>query len=173
MKTRLIACSLAALLSATAALAAPSWTPLQLGIAGSSCQIFPEETDVVGLRLNLAASRNTTVTGIDLGLVSLGDDIRAIRANLFNTSEMHFSGVEVGISNYDAALAGLAVGFFNSVAGDASGILLGAFNKANDMTGLQIGIVNQAVSLRGVQIGLINLIDDGPLTFFPVINMAF
>ena len=173
MKNRIFACSLAAVLAATAALAAPSWTPIQIGISGPSCQIFGEETAVTGLRLNLAASRNDTVTGIDLGLISLGDDIRGIRLNLFNTSDWHFSGLEAGICNREAAFSGLAVGLFNAVDGDASGILVGAFNKASVMTGLQIGLFNQATSLRGVQIGLINLVDDGPLTFFPIINMAF
>lgn len=173
MKRFIPAFSLCFALAAIAVSAAPAWTPIQLGIAGTACQVFPEETAVTGLRLNLAASRNVSVTGIDLGLVSFGDDIQAIRVNLLNSSDYHFSGVEVGLCNHEAALSGLAVGAFNSVDGDASGILVGIFNKANVMTGMQIGLFNQAVSLRGIQIGLVNLIDDGPLTFFPVINMAF
>lgn len=165
--------ALAAALTAAAALAAPAWTPVQMGLSGPSCQFFAEETAVTGLRLNLAASRNANVAGIDLGLISLGDDIRGIRANLFNNSDWHFSGLEVGLCNHDAALSGLAFAIFNAVEGDASGILVGIFNRVNDMRGLQIGLFNQAVSLRGIQIGLINLIDEGPLTFFPVVNMAF
>lgn len=173
MKHLVLVFSLVSALAATAALAYPSWTPIQIGLSGPSCQLFAEETAVTGLRLNLAASRNDTVTGIDLGLVSLGDDIRGIRANLFNTSDWHFSGLEVALCNREAALSGLAIGLFNAIDGDASGILVGAFNRANAMTGMQIGLFNQAGSLRGIQIGLINLIEDGPLTFFPIMNMAF
>lgn len=153
--------------------AALDCTPVQIGIAGEACQIFPNETDVIGLRLNLAASRNDTVSGIDLGLVSLGADIQAVRVNLYNGSDYRFCGLEAGLVNRDVALAGLAVAPFNLVSGDASAIQIGLFNHANFMTGLQIGVFNHANSLRGVQIGLINLIEDGPLTFFPVFNMAF
>ena len=148
-------------------------TPVQIGIAGEAFQLFPNETDVIGLRLNLAASRNDTVCGIDLGLVSLGADIQAVRANLYNSSDYRFCGLEVGLVNRDVALAGLAVAPFNLVSGDASAMQIGLFNHANFMTGMQIGLFNHANSLRGVQIGLINLIEDGPLTFFPVFNMAF
>ena len=173
MKKLASALLLAAVLSATAVSAAPAWTPFQLGIAGTACQIFPEETAVTGLRLNLAASRNDVVTGVDVGLVSLGSDMQAVRVNLVNIADYHFSGLEVGLFNHDEALSGLSVGLFNAVDGDGSGMQIGVFNKANAMTGMQIGLFNQAVTLRGIQIGLINLIDDGPLTFFPVINMAF
>ena len=173
MKHSILVLSLAAALTATAAVAAPSWTPLQIGIAGGVCQVFPEETAVIGLRLNLIASRNDAVTGIDAGIVSAGGDIQGVRANLVNLADYHFSGIEVGILNHDDAVSGLTVGLFNTVDGDASGMQLGVFNKANAMTGLQIGLFNQAVTLRGVQIGVINLVDDGPLTFFPVLNMAF
>ena len=160
-------------LLATAAAAAPAWTFFQLGLAGAACQIFPEETAVAGLRLNLAASRNDAVTGIDAGIVSVGGDVQALRVNLVNLAEYQFTGLEVGLFNRDDALSGLAVGIFNVVDGDAAGLQLGLFNKAYAMTGMQIGLFNQAVTMHGLQIGLVNIIEDGPLTFFPVLNMSF
>lgn len=172
MKKLASAILLSALL-ATAAVAAPAWTPFQLGIAGPACQLFPQETAVTGLRLNLAASRNDAVTGVDVGLVSLGSDMQAIRVNLYNGSDYHFSGLEVGLVNNDTAVSGLAVGLFNTVDGDISGMQIGVFNMANVMTGLQIGLFNQATTLRGLQIGLVNIVEDGPITFLPVLNMAF
>ena len=39
--------------------------------------------------------------------------------------------------------------------------------------GIQFGLINRAVSLRGIQIGLVNLIEEGPVTFFPIVNAAF
>lgn len=175
MKHSRIVLAAAALLVAAAVLPASAFdcTPVQIGIAGEAFQLFPNETDVMGLRINLPVSQNDTVTGIDLGFVSLGADFQAIRANLYNTSDYRFCGVEAGLVNRDVSLAGLAVAPFNLVSGDASAIQVGLFNHANFMTGMQIGVFNHANSLRGLQIGLINLIEDGPLTFFPVINMAF
>ena len=173
MKKLSSALLLAAALSATAVSAAPAWTPFQLGIAGTACQLFPEETAVTGLRLNLVASRNDSVSGVDLGFVSLGSEMQAVRVNLYNGSDYHFSGLEVGLVNNDTAVSGMAVGLFNTVDGDISGMQIGVFNRANVMTGLQIGLFNQATTLRGLQIGLINIIDDGPVTFLPVLNMAF
>ncbi len=175
MKHIRIAIAAAALLATAAVLPAAAFdcTPVQIGIAGEAFQLFPNETDVIGLRLNLVASRNDTVSGIDAGIVSLGADIQALRVNLYNGSDYRFCGVEAGLINRDAALAGLAVALFNTVSGDVSGMQIGAFNNANFMTGMQIGIFNHANSLRGIQIGLINLIEDGPLSFFPVLNMAF
>lgn len=172
---KLASALLFSVLLAAAVLSASAFdcTPVQLGIAGEAFQLFPNETDVIGLRLNLVASQNDTVTGIDLGFVSLGADFQAIRANLYNSSDYRFCGVEAGLVNRDVALAGLAIAPFNLVSGDASAMQIGLFNHANFMTGLQIGVFNHANSLRGLQIGLINLIEDGPLTFFPVLNMAF
>ncbi len=174
MKNRVASLAAAVLLAVSALPAAAfGWTPIQIGFAGSSFQLFPEDTDVMGLRLNLPASRNENVTGIDVGIVSIGDDIQALRFNLFNGSDYHFSGLEVGIINHDRAVSGLAVGLINSVEGDVSGMQIGAFNHAGVMTGMQIGVFNHAVTLRGLQIGLVNIVDDGPITFFPILNMAF
>jgi hypothetical protein len=164
---------LLSVLLATAAPAAPAWTLFQLGLAGSACQAFPEETAVAGLRLNLAASRNDAVTGLDCGIVSAGGDFQALRVNLANIADYRFSGVEAGLFNRDDSLAGLSAGIFNVVDGDAAGMQIGIFNKAGIMTGMQVGLFNQAGTLHGLQIGLLNIIDDGPLTFFPVLNMAF
>ena len=44
---------------------------------------------------------------------------------------------------------------------------------ADTAMGIQFGLINRAVSLRGIQIGLVNLIEEGPVTFFPIVNAAF
>ena len=53
------------------------------------------------------------------------------------------------------------------------GVQAGVFNRADDVNGLQIGLINRTVSLRGIQVGLVNLLEEGPLTFFPIVNAAF
>ena len=47
------------------------------------------------------------------------------------------------------------------------------FNAADDVEGFQIGLINRTVSLRGIQLGLINVVEGGPVTFFPIVNAAF
>jgi len=50
---------------------------------------------------------------------------------------------------------------------------VGLFNQADSVSGIQIGLINRAVTLRGLQIGLANLVEEGPVTFFPILNAAF
>ncbi len=153
-------------------------TPLRLGILGTHLQLPPAYyTDVIGLRLNLPMSDNQNVMGLDLGIVGKASTVNAIQVNLFNLVTREFNGIEVGIinkvGNKTGSMMGLQVGAFNMVDGDVSGIQIGLFNIANDVHGLQIGVFNKTVSMRGIQIGVINLIEDGPLEFFPLINAAF
>ncbi len=148
-------------------------TPLQIGIAGQKAQLFPAQTDVVGLRLNIAMSDNDDVMGLDLGLVSRANRMSAIQLNLANLVDSEFYGVSVGLFNRAGSLAGFQGGLFNNVEHDMSGFQLGLFNVADDAAGFQIGLINRAVSLRGIQLGLVNLIEQGPLTFFPILNAAF
>ena len=172
MKKTWVAFSLAALL------AAPAWavglTPLQIGLAGESAQIFRPETRVMGLRLNLAFSENDDVTGIDVGLFSLSDRMTAFQLNVANSVEAEFIGISVGmLFSTMGSVSGLQAGIFNTVDHDLNGFQLGAFNIADDVSGFQIGLVNRTVSLRGIQLGLVNIVEAGPVTFFPIVNAAF
>ena len=164
-------------------LVAPAWaaepertsgmTPFQIGFWGPNAQLFPEPMKVMGLRLNLARSDNREVVGLDLGLASRARRMDAIQLNFVNTVEQSFNGVSVGLYGTMGSMSGLQGGLFNTVSGDMTGFQLGLFNQANDATGFQIGLFNRTVSMRGVQIGLVNLIEDGPVTFFPIVNAAF
>lgn len=148
-------------------------TPLQIGIWGPTVQLFPEQTRVMGLRLNLLKSDNREVMGFDLGVASQAQEMKAIQVNLVNVVKDNFAGLGVGLFNQAGAAAGLQVGLFNNVAHDLSGFQVGLFNLADSVEGIQIGFLNRATSMRGLQIGLVNLIEDGPVTFFPVLNAAF
>lgn len=148
-------------------------TPLQLGIWGPKVQIFPEQTKVVGLRLNMLMSDNVDVIGFDVGIASKAGNMKAVQVNLVNLVDEEFDGISAGLFNQYGSMAGFQMGLFNNVRHDASGFQIGLFNVADDMDGMQIGLINRTVSMRGIQIGLVNLIDDGPVTFFPIINAAF
>lgn len=166
-----------ALLGLAACLATPALavdlTPLQLGLWGPRLQIFPEETRVMGLRLNLICSANQDVTGLDVGLIGRAQRMSAIQLNLANFVDDEFAGLSGGLFNQMGSVAGLQAGLFNTVAHDLAGFQVGLFNAADDVSGLQIGILNRAMSLHGVQIGLVNLNANGPVTFFPILNAAF
>lgn len=166
-----ILCGLALLLAGSAF--ALDMTPLQIGFGGARAQLFPAETAVTGLRLNLVMSDNQDVTGLDLGLVSRADRMTAIQVNLANLVDSEFIGLSGGLFNRAGSMSGLQAGLFNSVTHDVSGFQLGLFNMADDTMGIQIGLINRTTSMQGLQIGLVNIIDDGPLTFFPIINGAF
>ncbi len=171
MKKALLLSVLGALLAAPAL--ALDVTPLQIGIAGTKAELFPETTKVMGLRLNVACSDNQDVMGVDFGLVGMAERMDAIQLNLVNRIEAEFAGISVGLFSQMGSVAGLQAGLFNTVAHDLAGFQVGLFNVADTASGIQFGLINRAVSLRGIQIGLVNLIEEGPVTFFPIINGAF
>ena len=171
MKKSLLLFSLAALLAVPAL--ALELTPLQIGLAGTKAQLFPATTKVMGLRLNVACSDNQDVMGLDIGLVGLGQRMDAIQLNLVNKVDAEFAGISAGLFCQMGSVAGLQAGLFNTVSHDLNGFQLGLFNVADTAMGIQFGLINRAVSLRGIQIGLVNLIEEGPVTFFPIVNAAF
>lgn len=162
---------LAVLLAAPAM--AMDMTPLQIGVWGEGLQLFPAQTKVVGVRLNLAMGDNQDVMGVDFGLVSRANRMDALQLNLANLVRADFNGLSAGLFNQMGSVSGLQAGLFNNVAHDMSGFQLGFFNVADDVAGFQIGLINRTVAMRGVQIGLVNLIEEGPVTFFPILNAAF
>ncbi len=170
---RKIGLAFLALALVAGAASAVDLTPLQIGIWGPKAQLFPGQTRVMGLRLNLAMSDNQEVVGFDLGLASRATTAKAIQANLVNLVKEDFAGVGVGLFNQVGSAAGLQAGLFNTVEHDVSGFQVGLFNMADSVEGIQIGLLNRTTSMRGLQIGLVNLIEEGPVTFFPILNAAF
>ena len=148
-------------------------TPLQIGFAGESAQLFPPNTRVLGVRLNLVMSDNEEVMGFDLGFAGRAERMDAIQLNLYNEVRTEFNGAVLGAFNQMGSMTGVQAGLFNVVTHDVNGFQLGLFNVADDVTGFQVGLINRTVSLRGIQLGLINLIEQGPITFFPILNAAF
>ena len=149
MKKILIAMGLAAALAAPAL--AIDATPLQIGFAGDSAQIFRPETRVMGLRLNLALSENDDVLGFDAGLFSHATRLTGIQLNVGNWVDAEFVGVGAGLFNTAGSATGVQAGLFNTVKHDLNGFQLGVFNAADDVEGFQIGLINRSVSLRGIQ----------------------
>ncbi len=135
--------------------------PIQLALF-DPIQIFPNTDAISGIRLSLLYGRNTSVMGLDWGLVT-------------HTTSGRSLGVQfavVGIA--DADFVGWKDNFVNIVKGDFEGLQTGFVNYANNANGLQFGFVNYARTLKGLQIGLINIIKQGgAFPVFPIINWSF
>jgi hypothetical protein len=136
-------------------------SPIQLALF-TPVQIFPENYAIKGIRFNLLYGRNTTVTGVDLGLVN-------------HTTIGVTKGVQWGLVGLaDADFTGWQDNFVNVVNNDFEGFQWGFVNYANHANGFQLGFVNYAVTLHGLQIGLVNIIKQGgQFPVFPIVNWSF
>ena len=135
--------------------------PIQLALF-NPVQIFPENTSITGLRLNLIYGKNRNVSGIDWGFVNSTTGSQVGWQNGFiNLVDGGFLGLQTGFVNLtDSKFEGLQWGFVNYHKGKVSC--------------LQLGFVNYAGSIKEIQIGLINIIaQGGTFPFFPIINWSF
>jgi hypothetical protein len=158
--------SLMAVLMVVVLLSAPvsaqeTQRPIQLSLV-TPIQIFPDNYSISGLRINLLYGRNTSVVGLDLGLVN-------------HTTTGLSQGLQLGFVNLnDADYTGLEHAFVNVTTGNAKGMQWGFVNTAGFMNGLQLGFVNYAKSMKGLQIGLVNIIKQGgQFPVFPIVNWSF
>jgi len=135
--------------------------PIQLSLF-TPVQLFPEDTPISGIRLNLIYGRNVSVTGLDWGLVN-------------HTTTGKFTGVQFGfVGLAESDFLGWQDNAVNIVQGNFEGFQWGVVNYANYANGLQLGLVNYAASMKGLQIGLVNIIQQGgAFPVFPIVNWSF
>jgi len=144
--------------------AAPAFAqnrPIQLALV-TPIQIFPEDTPIGGVRLNLLYGRNVSVSGLDLGLVN-------------HTTTGMSKGWQNGLVGVaDADFLGWQDCAVNVTKGRCEGLQWGVVNYAGEMSGLQLGLVNYAMSMKGLQIGIVNIIKQGgQFPVFPIVNWSF
>jgi len=135
--------------------------PIQIALF-TPLQIFSEEVDIKGVRWNVLYGKNSSVTGLDFGLVN-------------RTTEKMSVGVQIGIMGFaDRGWTGLQSNFVNVTRNEFKGLQFGFLNYAEDANGVMIGIINYARRLYGLQIGLFNLIEAGGVApVLPIVNWAF
>ncbi len=135
--------------------------PIQLSLF-NPIQLVSEGEAVQGIRLSLLYGKNTSVIGLDLGLVT-------------HTTSGLSKGVQLGFVNLtEANFVGFQHAFVNSVKGNCEGFQWGFVNHAQNMNGFQLGFVNYAGTMKGLQIGLVNVIkQNGQFPIFPIINWSF
>ncbi|MBK7631687.1 MAG: hypothetical protein IPJ23_13475 [Ignavibacteriales bacterium] len=135
--------------------------PIQVALF-NPIQIFPENTSITGLRLNIIYGKNVNVSGLDWGFVNstIGKQVGA-QWGFVNMVDNGFLGLQGGFVNLtDSKFEGLQYGFVNYHKGKVSGV--------------QFGFINYAGSMYGLQIGLINIINQGgAFPFFPIVNWSF
>jgi hypothetical protein len=132
--------------------------PIQLALF-NPIQIFPENTSIAGLRINLIYGKNASVTGLDWGFVNSTTGIQ--------------KGVQFGFVNLtDGGVTGWQHGFVNVSKGNSLGLQSGGVCwHQGHFNGLQFSVVNYAATLEGIQIGLINIIGSGGfMPVFPIFN---
>ena len=135
--------------------------PIQIALF-NPVQIFPENTSIAGLRINLIYGKNANVTGLDWGFVNSTTGIQ--------------KGVQFGFVNLtDGGFSGWQDGIVNVSKGSSLGLQTGGVNyHQGNFNGLQISVVNYSATLHGLQLGLINIIGKGGfMPVFPIFNFNF
>jgi hypothetical protein len=135
--------------------------PVQIALV-NPIQLFPENSSITGVRIDLIYGKNATVKGLDWGLIN------------YTTSGSSL-GIGLGVANInDANFSGLQYGWVNMTNGNFEGMQWGFINHAGYANGFQLGLVNHANKLKGLQIGLINIIKTGgQFPVFPIVNWSF
>jgi hypothetical protein len=173
-RSAISAFAVAMLCSACSSAPSHGWTPIQ-GAIFDSVQIFSEDTDVYGLKVNVPYGRTTSMYGIDAGLVGFVGTLDGMQLNWFWSEAQDINGIQFGglPGNRAVNLNGLEIGAVNIVEGRVNGVQLapvmneadhlvgvqfaGISNRSQQVLGIQIApLVNDAESLTGVQVGIMN-----------------
>lgn len=123
-------------------------------IAWPSMKEIPN-THGVSLGIATYGAPDGVTVGADLGFVSLTKDVRGAQLGFYTQGELT-EGAQGGFVNIGEEVNGAQVGLYNQV-------------KKMDH-GPQLAIVNYAKHSDSFQIGLINIMDNGFLPVFPIIN---
>lgn len=133
---------------------AAEWTPFQLSLF-NPVQLFPEETTVQGIRINLIYGVNRGVDGLDYGVVNrTKGPTKGVQAGAFP-----FGGINM-TEELDGLQVGGIVAGVNLASGEDRGQqisgIFGGVNRAGNLKGVQIagiiGGMNMAENVSGVQI---------------------
>jgi len=166
-------------------------TPVELGVT-KSYQLFPENTDVYGLRLSVA-SENRGVNGLDMGIVPFSTTGSVLQLCFISFIDRSFNGIQItacGVAGgeingmhinaiplqvYPNSVNGLQVSGWASFAQQLNGCQIAGLASVTDtMAGMQVsGILNFVEKEgEGIQIGLINYCEKLSGAQIGLINIA-
>jgi hypothetical protein len=139
---------------------------MQLGcLLGNVCM-----GDGHGVQLGPANITLKSITGVQLagGIIiaaNIAENVQGVQASV--------AGVSLNKADEMCGLQ-LNVGLMGNYAADVAGAQIAATcNLADHVKGIQVGLVNYCRSMAGLQVGVINIIMDGGLPVFPVVNARF
>ncbi len=153
--------------------------PLQVSLL-PSVQLILKENSICGARLNLLWGENTSVMGIDAGLVNVTESLKGIEIGGVNWLSGHerkeswgiqiaginyagnstFSGGQIGVLNAGsskASITGIQAAAANINLGETNGAQLGFLNGGKNVSGLELGFINAGENVNGLQIGALNV----------------
>lgn len=144
----------------------------------SPIQLYSEDYNVYGLRLNLLYGENKSIYGVDLGG--------------YNYATGNLYGVQLGLivcardgdcsAVTGAGIANLSIGddggiamagFMNVAGGRYTGLQMACINRAQKFSGVQFGVFNDCDDFYGFQFGIINICHRQSLPFTILINWRF
>jgi hypothetical protein len=148
----------------------------------------PDDPSVNGMRFSLFHGKNQSMSGLDVGLLSLSESSNMSGLALVGgvhrvTGEMS-SGVAFSLMNFHTGRDSGVNGAFINLLNDASGAFntgfviiaqgatfvdLGGLNMSKSST-VQIGFLNITGQLKTFQFGFLNMAENGFLPMFPVFN---
>ena len=160
-------------------------TSFQLAAAGAQA---PSDPDVSGFRVVFLYGKNRSVSGFDLGIVSLSE---ATNASGFSTiwGLGRVTGQSSGLASSFVNLhsgqdTGVNAAFINSVKTLKSGVNIGFVNVTDgyssvDISGMgiskkskvQLGFVNITSEIESLQIGFLNFAENGIFPVMPFFNI--
>ncbi|MBW2282243.1 MAG: hypothetical protein JRG82_16015, partial [Deltaproteobacteria bacterium] len=146
-------------LFAAIALSACTTNPAPVQIAFiHPLQIFPEDHDVQGLRLNLVHGKSANLTGLDIGVVNDAAEVTGLEIGALNLVRGDYTGLQLsGLTSVDGGFRGLQLCGFGFVAGPAEGLQLCGAAKADGFSGAQIGAIVQSTdTAMGLQLSALN-----------------
>lgn len=167
-----------------AATAASAETAAQFAAAGMRA---PDDPDVNGVRFSMIYGEARSVSGLDLGLLSIAEteklsgvafvlgvsrvtqDLDGGAISLFNINGGSSRGLNAAFINMvnDAENA-VGLGFVNIAEGTTM-VDIGGLNVSDSSTA-QLGFINVSKKIEGFQLGFINIAENGFLPVFPFFN---
>jgi len=168
-------------------LATPAFgeTSFQLGVPGAQ---VPEDPNVSGFRVVFLHGKNESVSGFDLGIISLNEARNASGFSLIwglgrvTGQSSGLAGAFVNVHSGEDT--GVNAAFMNSIKSLKSGANIGFINVTDgfssvDISGMgiskrskvQLGFINITKQIDGVQIGFLNFADNGILPVLPFFNL--
>ncbi len=157
----LLAAALCCLLLSTPSAVTAQSKPFNLALF-NPVQVFPENTTIGGIRINLLYGKNVQMSGFDWGLVN-------------HVGGGGCTGVQWGFVNLcEGSFTGWQAAFVNLGNKNVEGFQYGFYNSGDHVSGFQLGFVNSAQTMKGLQIGFVNIIKTGgQFPVFPIANWSF